>query len=128
MSNNIKFGTDGWRATPSTGLNEENIKICAQSFADYINDNFSDQKTILVGYDTRKASLRYAELASQVIKSNGIDVKITDRATPTPLCSHHVKHNSMAGAVIITASHNSKDWNGFKVRSTKGISLNESEI
>ena len=76
MSNNIKFGTDGWRATPSTGLNEENIKICAQSFADYINDNFSDQKTILVGYDTRKASLRYAVLASQVIKSNGIDVKI----------------------------------------------------
>ena len=40
MSVVIKFGTDGWRATPSTGLNEESIKICAQSFADYINNNF----------------------------------------------------------------------------------------
>tara|TARA_Y100001970_G_scaffold202380_1_gene246360 strand:- start:450 stop:1853 length:1404 start_codon:yes stop_codon:yes gene_type:complete len=128
MSTEIKFGTDGWRATPSTGLNDENIKICAQSFSDYINNNFSNQKTVLVGYDTRKDSLRYAELASQVIKSNGIDVEITNRATPTPLCSYHVKNNSMVGAVIITASHNSKDWNGFKVRSDKGISLNELEI
>ena len=128
MSVVIKFGTDGWRATPSTGLNEESIKICAQSFADYINNNFSGQKNVLVGYDTRKSSKKFALITSNVIKSNGINVEITDRETPTPLCSYHVKHSSKVGAVIITASHNSKEWNGFKVRSASGISLNESEI
>ena len=55
MKNKVKFGTDGWRATPSTGLSNENIMICAQSFSDYINQkNLKKEKKILIGYDTRK--------------------------------------------------------------------------
>lgn len=128
MSNEIKFGTDGWRATPKTGLNEDNIKICAQSFSDYINNNFSGSKEVLVGYDTRKDSYKFAEIASQVIKSNSIDVKLTDNPTPTPIISHNVKYGKKVGAVIITASHNSKEWNGFKVRSSNGLSFNDKEL
>ena len=57
MKNKVKFGTDGWRATPSMGLNDVNIMICAQSFSDYINQkNTKDQKKILIGYDTRNNS------------------------------------------------------------------------
>lgn len=128
MNNGIKFGTDGWRATSSTGLNEGNIKICAQSFSDYINDNYSDFKEILVGYDTRKDSYKFAEITCQVIKSNNINVKLTDRPTPTPICSHNVKNSAKIGAVIITASHNSKEWNGFKIRSSNGVSFNDFQI
>ena len=60
MNFQIKFGTDGWRATPETGLNSENITICAQSFADYINSNYPGKKSIIIGYDTRVDSKKYA--------------------------------------------------------------------
>ena len=128
MTTDIKFGTDGWRATPETGLNEENISICAQSFAKYILDHHEGDKEVLVGYDTRKNSYDFAKLTASVISANKIKVKITDAPTPTPLCSYHVKNSSMHGAVIITASHNSKEWNGFKIRSSKGLSFNDKEI
>ena len=128
MTTDIKFGTDGWRATPETGLNEENISICAQSFAKYILDHHEGDKEVLVGYDTRKNSYDFAKLTASVISANKIKVKITDTPTPTPLCSYHVKNSSMHGAVIITASHNSKEWNGFKIRSSKGLSFNDKEI
>ena len=116
MTTDIKFGTDGWRATPETGLNEEkNISICAQSFAGkYILDHYEGDKEVLVGYDTRKNSYDFAKLTASVISANKIKVKITDTPTPTPLCSYHVKNSSMHGAVIITASHNSK--NGTDLR------------
>ena len=118
MKNKVKFGTDGWRATPSMGLNDVNIMICAQSFSDYINQkNLKKQKKILIGYDTRKNSKKYAELTCRVLESNNIEAFITSRPTPTPICSFHIKHSDKIGGIIITASHNSKDWNGFKIRS-----------
>ena len=128
MKNTVKFGTDGWRATPSMGLNNENIMICAQSFSDYINQkNLKNQNKILIGYDTRKDSKKYAELTYKVLESNNIEAFITSRPTPTPICSFHIKNSDKIGGVIITASHNSKDWNGFKIRSGDGLSFNEKE-
>ena len=128
MKNKVKFGTDGWRATPSMGLNDVNIMICAQSFSDYINQkNLNKQKKILIGYDTRKNSKKYAELTYQVLESNNIEAFITSRPTPTPICSFHIKHSDKIAGIIITASHNSKDWNGFKIRSGDGLSFNEKE-
>ena len=128
MKHKVKFGTDGWRATPSMGLNDVNIMICAQSFSDYINQkNTKDQKKILIGYDTRKNSKKYAELTCRVLESNNIEAFITSRPTPTPICSFHIKHSDKIGGIIITASHNSKDWNGFKIRSGDGLSFNEKE-
>ena len=128
MKNTVKFGTDGWRATPSMGLNDKNIMICAQSFSDYINrKNLKNQNKILIGYDTRKDSKKYAELTYKVLESNNIEAFITSRPTPTPICSFHIKNSDKIGGVIITASHNSKDWNGFKIRSGDGLSFNEKE-
>jgi len=128
MKNIIKFGTDGWRATPKTGLSPENIMICAQSFSDYINLKYTDKKTILVGYDTRQDSLKYALISAKVLISNNIEVKVTLNPTATPVCSHYIKNSSIQGGVIITASHNSKEWNGFKVRSENGTGLNNYDI
>ena len=128
MKNIIKFGTDGWRATPKTGLSTENVIICAQSFSDYINSKYSNKKSILVGYDTRKDSLQFALISAQVLMSNSIEAKITINPTATPVCSNFIKNSSIQGGVIITASHNSKEWNGFKVRSENGTGFNNSEI
>ena len=128
MKNIIKFGTDGWRATPKTGLSPENIMICAQSFSDYINSKHSNKKSILVGYDTRKDSLKFALISAQVLMSNSIEAKITINPTATPVCSNFIKNSSIQGGIIITASHNSKEWNGFKVRSENGTGFNNSEI
>ncbi|NCG34468.1 MAG: hypothetical protein GWO78_00495 [Dehalococcoidales bacterium] len=128
MKNIIKFGTDGWRATPKTGLSPENIMICAQSFSDYINSKYPDKKTILVGYDTRQDSLKFALISAKILISNNIEVKVTLNPTATPVCSHYIKNSSIIGGVIITASHNSKEWNGFKVRSENGTGFNNYEI
>ena len=128
MNFQIKFGTDGWRATPETGLNSENITICAQSFADYINSNYSGKKSIIIGYDTRVDSKKYAELSAKVIQSNGIESVLSETAIPTPIISHHIKNSNRIGGIIITASHNAKNWNGFKIRSENGMSFGNKEI
>jgi phosphomannomutase len=128
MKNIIKFGTDGWRATPKTGLSPENIMICAQSFSDYINLKYPGKKTILIGYDTRKDSLKFALITAKVLISNNIEAKVTLNPTATPVCSLYIKNSSFQGGVIITASHNSKEWNGFKVRSENGTGFNNYEI
>ena len=128
MNFQIKFGTDGWRATPETGLNSENITICAQSFADYINSNYSGKKSIIIGYDTRVDSKKYAELSAKVIQSNGIESVLSETAIPTPIISHHIKNSNKIGGIIITASHNAKNWNGFKIRSENGMSFGNKEI
>jgi len=116
----IKFGTDGWRAVISDTFTFDNVKKVAQGMADYVLTQktvLSDREfKIVVGYDTRFLSDRYAELTARVMASNGIPVILSDRSCPTPSVSYAIKDKNIVGGVVITASHNPARYNGMKYK------------
>ncbi len=121
----IKFGTDGWRAVISDDFTFDNVKIVAQAMADYIK---SDQgpasrvrdKRIVIGYDTRFLSAKYAELMACVLGANGIKTILAETATPTPSVSFTIKDRGLMGGIMITASHNPARYNGIKYKAFYG--------
>ncbi|MDO8525596.1 MAG: phosphoglucomutase/phosphomannomutase family protein [Candidatus Omnitrophota bacterium] len=116
----IKFGTDGWRAVISDTFTFDNVKKLAQAMADYVltqKSVLSDREfKVIVGYDTRFLSDRYAGLAARVMASNGIPVILSDRPCPTPSVSFAIKDKNVVGGVVITASHNPARYNGMKYK------------
>jgi len=121
-SNAIKFGTDGWRAVINQDFTFHNVRICSQATADYLFASNLSEKGLLIGYDTRFASADFARAAAEIVSANGIKVKLCSRATPTPVISYGVTALETGGAIVITASHNPPQWNGFKVKSVNGAS------
>ena len=117
---NIKFGTDGWRAVISDDFTFDNVKKVAQAMADYIKEAAPaltvKEDKVVIGYDTRFLSAKYAELASCVLAANGVKVILTDRATPTPSVSYAIKDRTLIGGIMITASHNPARYNGIKYK------------
>ena len=118
----IKFGTDGWRGIIADDFTFENVRYCAQGVAEHFQDKGLAQRGLVVGYDTRFASEQFAAAASEVMAANGIKVYLCPRATPTPVISYGIMHLKAAGGIIITASHNPAQWNGFKVKTEYGTS------
>ena len=118
----IKFGTDGWRGIIADDFTFANVRYCAQSVVEYLRDKGLDSRGMVVGYDTRFASERFAAAVAEVFAGNGIKTDLCTQATPTPIVSYGVTHQKAAGAVIITASHNPGQWNGFKIKSPDGSS------
>ncbi len=114
----IKFGTDGWRAIISEDFTFDNVKRVAQTIAAYTNNTqFPDGRSgVVVGYDTRFLSDKYAELVACVLAANGIKTILTDRSTPTPSISYAIKDKNLTGGVVITASHNPARYNGIKYK------------
>lgn len=122
MSPKIKFGTDGWRAIIAEDFTFDNVRLCAQSVAEYLQDKDLAPRGLVIGYDTRFASEHFAAAAGEVLAGNGIKVHLCPKATPTPVISYGVVDQKAAGAIIITASHNPGQWNGFKVKTEDGAS------
>jgi len=120
----IKFGTDGWRAVISEDFTFDNVKKVAQAVADYINKDASGLKVrdhrVVVGYDTRFLSEKYAELAACVLAANGIKTILSSSATPTPSVSFAIKDKGLIGGIMITASHNPARYNGIKYKAWYG--------
>jgi len=117
----IRFGTDGWRGTIAEDYTFTNVRRCAQGFANYLLEQPGTAgRSIVVGYDKRFGSERFAAAAAEVLAANNIPVLLTEGATPTPVISYAVVANGAAGAINITASHNPGSDNGFKVRNQYG--------
>jgi alpha-D-glucose phosphate-specific phosphoglucomutase len=116
----IKFGTDGWRAIIAEDYTFDNVRICASAFARYLRAAGYAGRGVVVGYDTRYASDRFAESAAEVLVGEGIDVLLTDSFAPTPAVSFATVDNKAGGAVVITASHNPAAYNGFKIKPDYG--------
>jgi len=112
----IKFGTDGWRAIIADTYTLENVRILAQAVADYLGAG----KKVAIGYDTRFMSGKFAEAAAIVLKNNGTEVTLSDRPTPTPALSFIVKSHKLDLGIMITASHNPAEYNGFKIKNSAG--------
>ncbi|MFC2009914.1 phosphoglucomutase/phosphomannomutase family protein [Chloroflexota bacterium] len=122
MPNQIKFGTDGWRAVIAEEFTFDNVRACAQGLADYLKQAGLAERGLVIGYDTRFASEDFAAAAAEVAAGNGIKAIIAPEAAPTPVISYAVPENKAGGAIIITASHNPHQYNGFKFKNKEGSS------
>jgi phosphomannomutase len=120
MASKIKFGTDGWRGRIAEDYTFDNVRRCAQGYANYLNDHKMDNEWVIVGYDRRFLSEHFAAAAAEVIAANQLRVYLTDSATPTPIISYSVVAKRAVAAINITASHNPPEDNGFKVRDEHG--------
>jgi phosphomannomutase len=119
---NVKFGTDGWRAVIAEDFTFANVARVAQATADYWRANpvAGTAEQVVVGYDRRFFSDRFAQTTAEVFTGNGFSVVLTPEPTPTPSVSYAVKDRSAIGGVMITASHNPPVFNGFKLKSYYG--------
>jgi phosphomannomutase len=117
----IKFGTDGWRARIAEDFTFANVEVVTQALIDYLKtQNTSGKLSVVVGYDRRFLSDLFAQRAAEVFAGNGIAVDLFDCDVPTPLVSFEVKRRGLDGGVMITASHNPPDFNGFKFKAPFG--------
>ena len=116
MPGEIKFGTDGWRGLIADDFTFSNVRICAQAVAEYVKGRGLGGRGVVVGYDTRFLSDRFAEQVAGVLAANGIRAYLSVSPAPTPVVSYAVMSMKAAGAVVITASHNPAHWNGFKFK------------
>lgn len=114
----IKFGTDGWRGVIAQNYTFKNLAVLSQAVADYAQAGKG--KKIAVGYDTRFMSGRFARAVAEVLRNNGIRVTLSDRAIPTPALSFAVRTRKLDLGVMITASHNPPEYNGFKIKTPSG--------
>ena len=126
----IQFGTDGWRAVISDTFTFQNLRQVTQAIADavasdeWLNNSHSgpkpDPRRMVVGFDTRFLSDRYAVEASRVLAANGYKVYLTSADIPTPAVSYSVRHLGAIAGLMITASHNAPRYNGVKLKAAYG--------
>lgn len=120
MTQTIVFGTDGWRGSIAEDYTFANVRRCSQGYADYMINHGQKGKWFVIGYDKRFLSEYFARAASEVLTANGLNVYLTNDATPTPVIAFAVVDKKASGAINITASHNPPVDNGFKVRNEFG--------
>jgi alpha-D-glucose phosphate-specific phosphoglucomutase len=116
----IKFGTDGWRAIIGADYTFDNVRACAASAAAYLKAHGLANRGVIVGYDCRFASQDFAAAVAEVAAAAGIKVALTSTHCPTPVVSYSIIDRSAGGGVVITASHNPWQWNGFKYKPEYG--------
>lgn len=116
----IRFGTSGWRARIADQFTFDNLRRLTQAVAGHLLEAGEGGKGVVVGYDTRFLSERFAEAAAEVLAGNGLPVFLSTRAVPTPVVAHAVLDRGAAGGVNITASHNPPEDNGVKVSGSHG--------
>jgi phosphomannomutase len=118
----IKFGTDGWRGVIADDFTFANVRKVACAITRYVVRVEKPNAGILVGYDTRFGSERFARAAAEVVSMAGMPVWIAEKACPSPALSLLVRQRGAAGGIMITASHNPYRWNGVKFKASYGSS------
>ena len=118
----ITFGTDGWRGVIADDFTHENLRIVAYAIARYVVRAENPQAGVLVGYDNRFGSEKFARTAAEALTLAGIPVFLAEQSCPTPAISLLVRLRHAAGGIVITASHNPAKWNGLKYKASYGSS------
>src|SRR5580704_8620525 len=118
----IKFGTDGWRGVIADDFIFPNVRIVACAIARYVVRAEKPNAGMLVGYDTRYGSERFARAAAEVVSMTGMPVWVAEKSCPSPALSLLVRQRRAAGGIMITASHNPYRWNGMKFKASYGSS------
>jgi phosphomannomutase len=118
----IKFGTDGWRGVVAEDFTNDNVRKVAHAIARYVIRAERPERGVLVGYDTRFGSERFARVAAETVAATGTAVWLATDACPTPAISLLVRLRGAAAGIQITASHNPYQWNGMKLKASYGSS------
>ena len=125
----LKFGTSGIRGIMGPGRNQLNIdtiKRATQGLADYLNEK-SERPSVIISFDSRNNSREFAECTASVLAANGIDTDIFREITPVPVLSFAIRRLGCTAGVMITASHNSREYNGYKVYGASGGQILDKE-
>ncbi|MBN2085392.1 MAG: phosphoglucomutase/phosphomannomutase family protein [Anaerolineales bacterium] len=123
MMDVIRFGTDGWRGKIAEDYTFDNVRRCAQGFAEFLLAGGLGGRKVVVGHDRRFDSEHFAAASAEVLAGNGFSVLLTDGPSPTPTISFAIGHEQACGGINITASHNPGTDNGFKVRDSNGAAI-----
>ncbi len=116
----IRFGTDGWRAVIAEDFTFGNLHRVAHATAEWILAQSGTAPKVVVGYDTRFLGRSFAEYAARVLASAGIEVLLPESFAPTPAISWATREFGCAAGIVITASHNPPEYNGFKLKADFG--------
>ncbi|WP_456402573.1 phosphoglucomutase/phosphomannomutase family protein [Persephonella sp.] len=114
----IKFGTDGWRAVIADQFTFDTLSTVAQAHAEHLKEN--NGKLVVIGYDPRFMSEDFASVVAEVFSSNGIKVILSDTVCSTPALALSVRELNADEGVMITASHNTYRYNGYKIKGSYG--------
>lgn len=123
----IKFGTDGWRAVIAKEYTFDNVNRVTQAVSKWIQKSGITKNGVVIGYDARFLGREFAEHAAEVFAAMEIPVRISDRIVSTPAVSWAAKHYDALG-IVITASHNPPEYNGFKIKAPFGGSATPDHI
>lgn len=127
MATKIKFGTDGWRAIIAQEFTTENVARVTLATAKWVKENFT-QPSIVIGHDCRFAGKLFMETAVKVFIHEGIAVKMAPAFVSTPMVSLGTKQTGASLGVVLTASHNPPEYNGFKLKAHFGGPLPPAQI
>lgn len=122
----LDFGTGGLRGIMGAGANRMNkytVGKATKGLCEYLKNEFSGEKSVVIAYDSRNNSKAFAECAAEVLCYNGIKTFLFDEIMPTPVLSFSVKYLNCNAGIVITASHNPKEYNGYKVYDKYGCQL-----
>ena len=114
---NLEFGTGGLRGLMGPGTNRMNrytVGMATQGFANYLLSSFPNPVKVVIGHDSRNNSRLFAEITAHVMAANGIEVYLFEALRPTPELSFTIRRLGCQGGVVCTASHNPKEYNGYK--------------
>lgn len=123
----IAFGTDGWRAIIAKDYTFENVNIVSQATARWILDEHITTNGVVIGYDARFMGREFAEHSASVFSAMDIPVRISNSISPTPAVSWGALHYNAVG-IVITASHNPPNYNGFKIKAPFGGSATPDQV
>ncbi len=122
----LEFGTGGLRGIMGAGANRMNkytVSKATQGLADYLNAEFDGEKSVAIAHDSRNNSRQFAIYAAEVLCANGIKVYLYDTLMPTPVLSFTVRYLGCTAGAVVTASHNPKEYNGYKIYDDTGCQL-----
>lgn len=123
---NLEFGTGGLRGIMGVGTNRMNkytVGMATQGYANYLLQNFGADTSVAIAHDVRNNSRAFAEITAHVFAANGIRVYLFEAQRPTPELSFTIRHLGCKGGVVCTASHNPKEYNGYKAYWDDGAQL-----
>ncbi|MFR5264121.1 phospho-sugar mutase [Clostridium sp.] len=124
----LEFGTGGLRGIIGAGTNRLNIYTvgkATQGFANFLNDEYTGEKSVAIAYDSRNKSDEFAKATALTFAANGIKVYLFESLRPTPMLSFAVRYLKCQGGIVLTASHNPKQYNGYKAYDENGCQLTD---
>ena len=124
----LEFGTAGLRGIRGAGTNRMNAYTVAKStegLARYLKQIYKEKISVIIAYDSRHMSLEFAKVAALTLAQNGVEVKLFNKVTPTPELSFAVRMLKAKAGIVLTASHNPKEYNGYKVYDSNGCQITD---